>query len=98
MPRNVAPRSHTQCKRRVVAGSHDEFAKAAVRDAGAGVPGNRMNDPALAALDEDVGDGLADRSALRKRVEMTLALGGGAGDKIWLAERCRLTEHRPGDV
>ncbi len=94
MSGKVAPGSNMQCKQGIIAGAQDQLAKAAVRNAGAGIPGNGMDDDGFAALDQDVGDGFADGLTLRDSVKMTLALCPGVGNEIELAECHRLAENR----
>src|SRR5258708_3430742 len=96
MSRNVAPRSNMQRKLGIIASSHDEFAKAAIRNAGTSILRNGMDDVRLTALDEYFGDCFANCSTLRDCVKMTLALGTCGGDKIGFAKCRRLTENRSG--
>ena len=88
------PRSNKQRKLGIIASSHDEFAKATIRNAGASILRNGMDDVRLTALDEYFGDYFANCSTLRDCVKMTLALGTCVDDKIGLAKCRRLTENR----
>jgi len=56
MPRNVTPRSDMQRKPGIIAGSHDEFAKAIIRNARTGIFRNGLDDDRFTALDEYFGD------------------------------------------
>jgi hypothetical protein len=94
MPGNVVAQSNMQRELGIVAGARDELAKAAIRKAGAGIPGNRMDDVGFTALDEYFGDDFADCSPKRDGVKMALALGAGVDHKIGVAKRRRLAENR----
>src|SRR5579863_3124737 len=98
MSRNVTPLSNKQRQLGIVAGPLDEVVKAAIRNAGAGILGNGMDDEGFAALDEYLGDYLADCSTPRDCVEMPLALGVCADSKIGIAKCRRLTENRGRDI
>ncbi len=54
-----------------------------------------MNDVAVAARDQDVGDGFAQRLALGNGGEMLLALAVGVGDQVGFAQTFGVLEHRP---
>jgi len=60
MSGNVTPRSDMQRKLGIVARAHDEFAKAAIRETGAGIFRDRMDDDRFTALDEYFGDRFAE--------------------------------------
>ena len=70
----------------VIAGSPDQFEKAIVRKAGAGIFCDRMDNVRLAALDENLGDDFADLLALRDGVKVALALGARVCHQIGLVK------------
>ena len=94
MAGNVVPHSDMQRELGVVAGPRDELAEAAVRKPGAGILRDRMDHVPFAAIDQDLGDDLADGPAFRDRVEVALALGTGADGKIVVAQGGRFRENR----
>src|SRR6516162_7033303 len=61
------------------AGAFDHVQEARAREARAFVARDRIDDLAIAALHQHVGDLLGDRLALRDRKQMRLALGAGIG-------------------
>ena len=52
MPGNITALSNLQRKLGIAAGSHHEFAKAVVRNAGTGILRNGVDDNGFTALDE----------------------------------------------
>jgi hypothetical protein len=57
-----------------------------------------VNDVTVATCHQDIGDGLAERFALRNSGEMLLALAGGGGDKIGNLRAFGILENRPRHV
>src|ERR1700704_801764 len=94
MSRDVTPRSDMQRKPGIIASSHDELAKAGIRNAGTSILRNCMDYVRLTAVDEYFGDCFADCSTMRDCVKMTLTLGPCIGNKIGVAKCRRLTENR----
>ena len=94
LPRNVAAQAHFARQRIVAVRAMDQKAEAGVGEARAAVLHHRMDDVAVAALDEHVGDRFAERAALGDGVEVLLALAGGGGDQRRVGQPLRLAEHR----
>src|SRR3954464_5242893 len=94
MPRNVTPHADMQRKLGITTRSLDQFAKAIVRNAGAGILGNGMDYAGLAAFDKYFGDYFADRSTVRDCLKVILTLGTCVGDKVGFAESHGLAENR----
>ena len=57
-----------------------------------------VNDPVIAAIDQNVGNGFTQFQALRDRQKVVLALGGRVFDQIIISQLLRAREHRPGDL
>ena len=57
-----------------------------------------MHNPLIAALDQDVRDGLAQFQALRDREEVVLAFGGGVFDEVVVGQLFRMDKHRSRDL
>ena len=98
LPRQVAARADVHGQRVVARRPLHQQAEARVREARAGVAGDRVNDVAVAARHQDVGDGLAQRFALGNGGEMLLALAVGGGDQIGFVEPFGVLEDRPRHV
>ena len=97
LPRDVAAHADFARQRIVAVRAGDQGAEAGIGEAGAAVLHHRMHHVAVAALDQDVGHGFAERVALGDGVEVLLALAVGGGDERVLAEPFRPGQHRPRD-
>jgi hypothetical protein len=58
--------------------------------------GHLVDHAAIAALDQHVGDALAEPEAARDGEQVFLALGAGVLNQVGLVQRERVNEHRPG--
>ena len=95
---NITPQPDLCCQSIVMGGAIDQHAEAGIGKARAGIAHYRMDDVAIAALDQHVGHRLAQRRAPRDRQQMLLALGAGADQQIALVEALRQRQYRAGDV
>ena len=96
--RNVASQPDLGRQGIVVGGAIDQHAEAGIGKARAGIAHHRMDDVAIAALDQHIGHRFAQRRAPRDRQQMLLALGAGADQEVALVEPLRQRQHRAGDV
>jgi hypothetical protein len=97
LARNVGTHADVAREPVVAAGAFHQLAETLFREARAAVLGHRDDDPAVAVIDQDVGDRLAQARALGDRVQMVLAAGAGVGDQILVGELGRRPEHGSGD-
>src|ERR1700690_3267645 len=93
MSRDITPRSDMYRKLGIIARPRHELAKAIVRNAGTGILRNGMDDDRFTAFDEYLGDYFANGLTLRGCVEMSLARGTCADNKIRLAKYRQLTKN-----
>ena len=82
MPREIAALAESQGQLAVVAGTGGQLAVAGERKARAFVLHDFMDNPLIAALDQDVGHLFAQFQALGDRIEVVLAFGGGIFNEI----------------
>ncbi len=96
--RDVAP--HADDGREVIVAGRaiDEHAEAGVGKTRTAVLDHRVDDLAVAAFHQQVGDCLAQRFALRDREEVELALAAGVGEEGAFVQTFRQAEHRRRDL
>ena len=86
VPRDIAACAHPERQRVVAVRPRDQLAEPGIGKAGAGIDRDRSHDVAIAAVDQDVGDGDAQGLALRDGEQVVLALAGGGGHEVGLFE------------
>ncbi len=79
-------------------GAVDQHTEAGIGETRARIAHDRMNDLAVAALDEHVGHRFAQGPPPRDREQMLLALGAGADQQVALVKTVRERQHRAGYV
>ncbi len=94
MPRNVAARTDMVGEALVIGGLADELAIAAVGEARAGIARHQVDDAAVTAIDQNLGDGFAQGAPPRDRPKVALAFGAGILDQIRLRQLLRAHQHR----
>ena len=85
-PLNIGAAAHFGRERVVTGRSLDQGSEARVGKTGARVLHHRMDDVAVAAFHQHVGDRFAERGSLRNRGQVLLAFARRIGQKFALAE------------
>ena len=96
MARKVAAFAQRKCQPPVIPRTGGELAIAGKREPGTFVPYDLVHHPIVAAVDKNIGDGLAEFQALRDRKEMVLTLDGRVFNQIIVTQLLRMNEHRTG--
>ena len=98
MARNVAAQAEPLGQNVVAGGMLHQHFEAVVREPRAGVARHRARDLRVAALDQHVGDRLAQVAPFGNREQVQLALRGGAFAQHGVVEPRRACQHRPRDL
>jgi hypothetical protein len=95
--RDVAPPAQEALEGLVRPGPVHELREAALREPGAGVAGDAAHHAPVAAMDQHVGDPLAQGRPPRDRQEVVLPAGPGDHHEVVLVEAARPLQDRPRD-
>ena len=94
---NIAALADDERKISVAIGAFDHVLVTGKRKVRAGVARGASHHAAVAALDQHIGDRLAQLETLRDGVKVMLALAGGIRHEVGVGELRRGSQHRPGD-
>src|SRR5579883_844032 len=95
--RNVRAQANLLGENSVALGALDQTAETHLGQARAAIFRDFTRDFAIAASDQHIGDGFAQRLSRRNRLQMGLALGSGEVDEIALGQPMRQSENRTGN-